>query len=277
MKFSSTQWRIISALTLVPIVIGAVIVGEVTFSLLIILMLFQASREYGQMLKRKGYDLSFLLMWAIILMWTVTSQWLNERWLAPGLTWLLLVSILWILYKHETTPNLSQPIEQWALTVAGSLYLGVGGAYLLQLRAHPDGLWWTLTTLFAVWIADTAAFYIGRTWGEHKVAPSLSPGKSWEGIVAGVVGGTLAGGGWALLWPWLAARPTTPTMGQGALLGALLATLTPAGDFFISLIKRQVGVKDTSDLIPGHGGALDRIDSIIWAGIIAGTFVSLWG
>ncbi|NBD36264.1 MAG: hypothetical protein GVY30_09750 [Chloroflexi bacterium] len=104
----------------------------------------------------------------------------------------------------------------------------------------------------------------------------MSPGKSWEGIAAGVVSGPLAGVGLAALWPWIAARPTTPVMWQGALLGALLATLTPAGDFFISLIKRQVGVKDTSDLIPGHGGVLDRIDSIIWAGIIAWTFVSLW-
>jgi phosphatidate cytidylyltransferase len=277
MKFSSTQWRIVSALALVPIVIGAVIVGEMAFSLLIILVLFQASREYGQMLKRNGYDLSFLLMWAILLPWVASARWLDERWLVPGLTWLLLLSILWILYKHETTPDLSNPIEQWALTVAGSLYLGIGGAHLLQLRALPDGLWWTLTTLFTVWIADTAAFYIGRAWGKHKVAPSLSPGKSWEGIAAGVVSGPLAGIGLAALWPSIAARPTTPTMWQGALLGALLALLTPAGDFFISLIKRQVGVKDTSDLIPGHGGVLDRIDSIIWAGIIAWTFASLWG
>ena len=277
MKFSSIHWRIISALVLVPMVIGAVIVGKIAFFLLIILVLFQASREYGHMLKRKGYDLSLLLMWAIILTWIVPARWLDARWLIPGLTWLFLVSIFWILYKHETTPDLSNPVEQWALTVAGSLYLGIGGAHLLQLRALPDGLWWTLTTLFTVWIADTAAFYIGRAWGKHKVAPSLSPGKSWEGIVAGVVGGTLAGGGLTTLWPWLAVRPTTPTMWQGALLGALLALLTPTGDFFISLIKRQVGVKDTSDLIPGHGGVLDRIDSIIWAGIIAWTFASLWG
>ncbi|MFP4394098.1 MAG: phosphatidate cytidylyltransferase [Anaerolineales bacterium] len=275
MKLSSTHWRMISALVLVPIVIGAVIRGEIAFFLLIILVLFQASREYGQMLKRKGYHLSSLLMWAIILTWAVTAHWLDDRWLIPGLTWLLLLSILWILYKYETTPGLSQPIEQWALTVAGSLYLGVGGAHLLRLRAHPDGLWWTLTTLFIVWIADTAAFYFGRAWGKHKIAPTLSPGKSWEGIVAGVGGGILAGVGLTALWPWLVARPTTPTMWQGALLGALLAILTPAGDFFISLIKRQVGVKDTSDLIPGHGGVLDRIDSIVWAGIIAWTFVIL--
>ena len=245
MKFSSTQWRIISALILLPMVLGAVVVGEIAFSLLIILVLFQASREYGQMLKRKGYDLSLLLMWAILLLWVASSRWLDERWLLPGLTWLLLLSILWILYKHETTPDLSQPVEQWALTIAGSLYLGMGGAHLLYLRAYSDGLWWILTTLFIVWIADTAAFYVGRAFGKHKIAPSLSPGKSWEGIAAGVVGGTLAGVGLAALWPWLAARPTHPTMWQGALLGALLA--------------------------------LDRIDSIIWAGIIAWTFVSLWG
>lgn len=276
MKFSSTQWRIISAFALGPIVIGAVIVGEMAFSLLIILLLFQASREYGQMMKRKEYDLSLPLMWAILLLWVASARWLDERWLVPGLTWLLLLSIVWILYKHETTSDLSNPLELWALTVAGSLYLGIGGAHLLQLRAHPDGLWWILTTLFIVWTADTAAFYFGRIWGKHKVAPSLSPGKSWEGIAAGVVSGPLAGMGLAALWPSIAARPTTPVMWQGALLGALLAILTPAGDFFISLIKRQVGVKDTSDLIPGHGGVLDRIDSIIWAGIIAWTFVSLW-
>ncbi|NBD36265.1 MAG: hypothetical protein GVY30_09755 [Chloroflexi bacterium] len=166
MKFSSTQWRIISALALVPIVIGAVIVGEMAFSLLIILLLFQASREYGQMMKRKEYDLSLPLMWAILLLWVASARWLDERWLVPGLTWLLLLSIVWILYKHETTSNLSNPLELWALTVSGSLYLGIGGAHLLQLRAHPDGLWWILTTLFIVWTADTAAFYFGRIWGK---------------------------------------------------------------------------------------------------------------
>jgi phosphatidate cytidylyltransferase len=124
-----------------------------------------------------------------------------------------------------------------------------------------------LFALLVVWVADSAAYFVGRAWGEHKMAPLISPHKSWEGYVAGVLSGVLLGLVANFLLPF--------SLWRGVGLGALLALLTPLGDLFISLMKRQMGVKDTSHLIPGHGGVLDRVDSVLWAGTLTWLFVTL--
>jgi phosphatidate cytidylyltransferase len=135
------------------------------------------------------------------------------------------------------------------------------GGYFIALRDLPDGLWWLVTVLPSMWLADSGAYVLGKQWGRHKMAPRLSPKKTWEGyagsVVCGVVGGGLLG------WCWrIGAGPTSlldwPT---GALAGGLAGALGPLGDLGISMFKRQIGVKDVSDLLHGHGGALDRIDS----------------
>jgi phosphatidate cytidylyltransferase len=192
---------------------------------------------------------------------------------------MLLVTALWALGKARNRPGQSRSTERWALTWAGAGYLGLGGAYLIRLRAVPDGLWWTLTACSIVWIGDSAAYFVGKRWGRHKMAPTISPGKSWEGYAAQVLVGTVAGG--VLVWCWstlLGAGPfATLDFWGGVLLGVVISLLCPAGDFLVSMMKREAGVKDTSHLIPGHGGVFDRIDSLLWAGILGHWLASLFG
>jgi phosphatidate cytidylyltransferase len=117
-----------------------------------------------------------------------------------------------------------------------------------------------LLALAVAWIADTAAYFAGRRWGRRKLAPSISPGKTTEGALGGLIFGAsamTAGGRWVF--------PETPSM---TLLGvsAVVVAAGMIGDLFESLVKRSAGVKDSSNLIPGHGGVLDRIDSWLFAG-----------
>jgi phosphatidate cytidylyltransferase len=140
------------------------------------------------------------------------------------------------------------------------------------LRYLPDGKWWFLLVLPAVWIADSGAYWIGSRWGRRKLSPRLSPGKTWEGYAGGVVAGALGGAGLAAVWGMVA---PSITLWAGAGIGFILAVLTPLGDLGESMIKRQAGAKDSSNIIPGHGGVMDRIDSWIWAGVIGYYLVAL--
>jgi phosphatidate cytidylyltransferase len=131
-----------------------------------------------------------------------------------------------------------------------------------MLRGLPDGSWWFLLVLPAVWISDGAAYFVGSHYGRHKMSPRVSPNKSWEGYLGGVVAGAVGCMILAALWH-LRAPAITPM--KGLLLGLAVAAITPLGDLGESMLKRGFGVKDTSHLLPGHGGIMDRIDSWLWA------------
>jgi phosphatidate cytidylyltransferase len=159
--------------------------------------------------------------------------------------------------------------------MAGVLYFGWIGAYLISLRQLPQGVWWVLLALPIVWLADSGAYFVGRSLGRHKLSPRLSPKKTWEGYFGGVIVGVLSGAGLAVLYAAFAGPVSSITPWRGAILGLVLSVLTTLGDLGESMIKRQVGVKDSGNLLPGHGGAFDRIDSWLWAGVLA-YYVIVW-
>jgi phosphatidate cytidylyltransferase len=146
------------------------------------------------------------------------------------------------------------------------VYLGLGIGSVAAVRAY-DGRGPLLLLMLTVMISDTAQYYTGRAIGRRRLAPAISPKKTVEGALGGIVAGSIVA---ALAGPvWL------PAVGPAALalLGATLATLGIVGDLFESLLKRSAGVKDTSALIPGHGGVLDRIDSWLFAGPVYYVFL----
>jgi phosphatidate cytidylyltransferase len=151
----------------------------------------------------------------------------------------------------------------WAWVMGGILYVGwlLGILVALRLEAGRD---WVFLVLFATFGSDTAAFFVGRTWGKHKLAPRISPGKTWEGAVAGVIGGVIIG----LLFTIATPLQLPLSYWEAVLLGVLISVFGQFGDLAESLLKRSTGVKDSGSLMPGHGGLLDRMDSVVFAGVV---------
>jgi len=263
--------RLLTAAVLIPIVVYLIYLGALPFLALVATLLTLAEIEFCYLMARDGFRP--LLVFGIGLVWLflADAQFPTLGLLRPGLALILLGSLAWQLFHCQ-----GSPVADWALTVTSGLYLGLCGACLVGLRSlRPDGLWWTLTVVPAIMFADTGAYFVGRAWGRHKLAPTLSPGKTWEGYVAGVVSGGLITALLASLWRIGAGTESAINSMHGLILGLLVATFAPLGDLAISMIKRQVGVKDTGSIIPGHGGALDRMDSILWAAVI-GYYYVLW-
>jgi phosphatidate cytidylyltransferase len=161
--------------------------------------------------------------------------------------------------------------NNWAWMMAGILYIGWLLSYIVELRlepgtnAFPDaGRNFVFLALFTTFGSDTAAYFIGRALGKHKLAPQISPGKTWEGAIAGLFGAVII----SLLFTLNTPLQLPLSYGQAILLGLLISIFGQLGDLAESLLKRNAGVKDSGSLMPGHGGLLDRMDSIVFAGVV---------
>lgn len=254
--------RVLVAVIGIPIGIAAFMVGGWVFAALFALVLARAAWEYSHLYANNGSQPAHWLVALGVAALFILSY------LQLGLGWLLallpLLAMLFHLVRYERGRD--EAGTDFAVTLSGIFYIGILGTYFAHVRNLPHGEWWTLLTLVSVWLVDTAAYAIGTPLGRHKMTPRLSPKKSWEGYAAGVVVGALG----TPLLGWLLARvglPAQPEFGLANLviLGFAVGALTTLGDLGESMIKRQMKVKDASQLLPGHGGILDRIDSWLWA------------
>ncbi len=270
--------RLLAAALLLPIGLVLIWAGGIFFFAAVALILARASWEYGDLFQAGGYRPARALT-TLSVVALVSGRYLYglrgtpfqaDSWLL-GLT--VLAAMTWHLLAYERGRDAAG--TDFAITLAGSLYVGHLGAYLVTVRELPDGLWWTLTVLPAVWLADSGAYFVGRTFGRRKLSPRLSPKKTREGYLGGLLVGAAGTALLALAWQALAAGDISVTPLRAGLLGLVLALVVPLGDLGKSMIKRQVGAKDSSNLIPGHGGVLDRIDTWLW-GIFLGYYLILW-
>lgn len=245
---SPLQTRILSALVLLPVVLGALYVGGIGFALLLALAAVLMAVEWDRMTGGAGYGrlglaLALALLVVLALGYIALAAWALLA-LAPA------ALILAILGRLEGRPII------WP--VLGLFWLGVPCLALLWLRMGDDGMLAVSWLFLAVWSCDTGAYFAGRSIGGPKLAPRVSPKKTWSGLLGGmllaaVVSAALAG-----------------ILGQKelllfAVLGALLALISQCGDLAESALKRHFNVKDSGALIPGHGGILDRVDGILFA------------
>ncbi len=252
--------RLAVSIFLVPVAMFVVASGGPIYLLGILLIFTLAALEYAQLFRTGGQRPALPLVVGGVLALVAAQQRpaLNPHGLLFGL--IVLAALTWHLVDYERGASASG--TDFAITVGGIFYLGWLGTYFIALRAlPPDGIWWLITTVTAVWLADTGAYSIGRRFGKHKMAPRLSPKKTWEGYAGGVLGGALSSGVLSVFWHIGAGPQSALTWQTGALLGALIGALSPLGDLGVSMLKRQIGVKDSGNLIAGHGGALDRMDS----------------
>ena len=256
MKQQALIQRSLSAVILIPMVLWATYAGGICFFAIILVVASVAGYEFFQMMKLGGYEPSLLVGLPLIWLLLVDARYPGWQLARPALTGAMVLSLSWQLFKNDTTT----PTVDWALTIVGALYLGWMAGHFISLRDAPQGLEWTVLMLLATWATDTGAYFIGLSLGRHKFFPRLSPKKTWEGTIGGWfcgVAGTLLVGVYIGLG-----------FVHSLILGALVSAFLPVGDLAVSMMKRQVGVKDTSGLIPGHGGMLDRIDSLLFAVVV---------
>ena len=262
--------RVLASLALAAIGFPAIYFGGIYYFALITLLLGIAAWEFGNVFRTAGYNASEpLLVGGVVLLVFLRAYIPGQA--ATALTLLTMVAMTWHLVCYER--GREKAASDFSVTITGIIYLGWVGAYLIDLRTMQNGLWWVLLVLPAVWLADIGAYFIGSRFGRHKLSPRLSPKKSWEGYLAGIFLASIGTVGFAILWHSLGGPAVS--WWKGAALGTILAATSLFGDLGESMLKRQAGLKDASNIIPGHGGVLDRLDSWLW-GAALGYLLVVW-
>jgi phosphatidate cytidylyltransferase len=263
--------RTLTALGLGLISLPAVIYGGIFFYLLAVVVLSGAAWEYVRLYRAVQLEPNQIVTIGGVLC-IITARFFFKEAAVPLFVLLVLLAMAVHLVAYERGRDRAG--IDFAVAVTGMVYLGWLGSYLLDLRQLPQGAWWLMLVLPIVWGADTGAYAIGAVYGKHKMTPRLSPKKSWEGYIAGLITSIAVGAFFAYAFSSLGPQPLggviTPL--QGAFLGFVIGALATLGDLGESMFKRQGGLKDSSNIFPGHGGFFDRIDSWIW-GAALGYFV----
>lgn len=268
---SSLGQRVLSAVVLLPLVVllvwwspWAVAVTVAAVACVAVAELYDAFAHGGF---RPRYAVGFGMVVGLVAA-AALRPYIGFDLLGPVLMLAVIGSFLVEMARH----NRETVLPSWALTLAGALYIGwlfshiilvrdlttpLRPAPLQALHIAPGAAW--LYMIFAItWLQDTGAYFVGRSFGRHRMAPILSPKKTWEGAVGGLVGSMIGG----VVCQVLLGLPVS--LPVAALLGLIGGVVGPLGDLAESLVKRQVNMKDIGHIIPGHGGLLDRADSLLF-------------
>ena len=276
---SSLALRVLSAVLFLPLLVLLARLGGLFYLVFTLLFIGLALREFYLMLEGKGlhahWKSGFLaaLLFPIGFYARLRTQ-RTEEWHLAGLLTVLLIAMLLAELRRGAS---KQTVVNTSSTLLGVLYIGWLGSHVVALRELPgtlgvpyaQGMSFALLPFFLAWTCDTAAYLVGRSWGRRRLAPNVSPGKSVEGAVGGLVACVLAAAA-ARAWfaPYLQLIPAL-------VLGLLVGVFAQLGDLVESLLKRDAETKESSSLIPGHGGVLDRFDSILFTAPLVYYFL-LW-
>jgi phosphatidate cytidylyltransferase len=253
-RWSELARRALSTVVLLPLFVWIVLGGApLAFDLMIVAVAILASWEFFRMFQRVGVPV--FRDAGIVLGALLTASFLAPERLALVATASVMAVLVLGLARPEPGPARWQAV---AVTLLGLGWINALLGHAILLRALPEGLHWVLLLVWVTWIGETAAYTVGSLVGRHKLAPRISPGKTIEGALAQLVGSplaALAAQGW--LFPGLGTR-------DAVLVGLVLGVVGQLGDLAESALKRSVGTKDTGQLIPGHGGMLDRVDGLLF-------------
>ncbi len=265
------KYRVITGAVGVPLVILAIWFGNPWpwFTLIIAAAALAGTYEFYHMANfdRREPLIYLGLLWALALV--LSPHYTNPDVLPIVITATVLISLIWLLLR----PSREEAFRNWAWTIVGALYVGWMLSYWLNLRSLADGRNWVYLAMLTTFANDTGAFFIGRTWGKRKLAPTISPAKTWEGAIGGLVSAIPAAIVVAMVLNLIS--PFTFKYWQIILLGFLVGLFAQLGDLVESLLKRNMEVKESGNLLPGHGGILDRFDSLIFVGAVVYYYV-MW-
>ena len=255
--------RVITAIILLVLLLLALFaLPAAGWAMLVVIMVLQGSSEWAKLSKLTGRKAT--VFWGLTLVMMLALVWFDATHTAEqqvmlhllvyavsALLWLIIVPT-WMIVGWKVEQPLLMALVGWAVLIPT-------GLAMLDLRAASPSPWILLFVMGLVWVADISAYFAGRRFGKNKLAPSISPGKTWEGVAGAILGVT---GYVVVVWsfsPYFIQREVLPVLLLASWWWVGLAVI---GDLFESAIKRQAGVKDSGALLPGHGGLLDRIDAL---------------
>jgi len=257
--------RVITALILVPAAVALLFIAPAAgFALGLMPILGIGSIEWSRLagVQNKIAQSAYLLVVTLLMIGCYYLAAVYQVLLPIALCWWLVAG--WVMVGYPTR----EPrwfFRQPSMLLAGPLILVVPWFALYSLRAQVDGEWLVLMLFLLIWGADIGAYFTGRQWGRHKLLPGVSPGKTWQGVWGGSVVALTVAGGAAVL-----RGRSGMDIGYFLFVGLVISWVSVIGDLAESLIKRHAGVKDSGKLLPGHGGVLDRIDSLTIAAPVFG-------
>lgn len=257
--------RVLTALVGIPLIVGAAWLGGVWWVGLVGIVMAIGATEFGRLhswMTTPARAVMILGTVAVVLI----AAWLPDP--PPAWSVMLALAVLVVgMWANLTRNERTAAWRSWVAVVTGVVYLGLPGGALVRWRmdAAVAALVWFF---LLIWANDIASYFVGLAIGRHKLAPQISPGKSWEGAVAGVVAAAAVG---------LAAAAVlgfTPLV--GIVFGVVSSIASQAADLLESALKRRAGVKDSGTLLPGHGGVLDRFDGVLIAAPVAYLLLRVW-
>lgn len=271
--------RLLTSLVLVPVLLGAAAIGKPWFTVLVGVGAFLGLYEFYKLADKGGWRpfaacgalCTFLLLFYMNRSNTDTSVLLGGVFLL-SLAWLVLRTLYFGSDIERAFPN-------WIWTVGGVLYLGFLLGFWILLR-NSFGWEWTYVAMLSTFAVDTSAFLVGRSWGKNPLAPRISPKKTTEGALGGIIGGTAATVVLAGIFGLIGSASPFESEGVplefGAVLflGVLISISAQIGDLAESMLKRSAGAKDAGTLFPGHGGMLDRVDSLVFTGVVVYSYIT---
>ena len=285
---AALRQRSVSALVLIPIVVALVFCGGWFAFAGGSLALLIGMSELNFMFVHKGWHPPLLLSAALGIELLLASMLFIENHntdqfivlVGGGVSALLVITFAWLIL---TRGAIEGTLIDWALAMASAFYLGWPVALFLLLRgntfgAGASGFWWLLALFFMTWANDTFALLTGHYFGRTKLAPHISPAKTWEGFGGGLVFCVIASYIFTMLLPTAFHHALPVDWLNAAILGVLVAVAATVGDLAESLLKRGTEVKDSGSIVPGHGGLLDRMDSLLFVVMVVFFYaVSLHG
>jgi phosphatidate cytidylyltransferase len=261
--------RIIWGLLYAIILLAVIWAGGIWFTLTIGALVTLGVLEYAQLLKRQNlHPQTEVMIFMSLFLLTLIHITVYHIGLRQGeslllceriITFTLFIVFLVTLIHELMRSDLEQGLINGAVNLFGTVYIGFMFAYILMIRSLPggDGFFYILFTFLVTWFNDTAAYFVGITVGKHKLSPRISPHKSVEGSIGGLVGGAIG----SILLALIFHRSLLLLI----ILGVFVVVAGQIGDLIESIIKRNAGVKDSGSFLPGHGGLLDRFDSLLLA------------
>jgi len=245
--------RLISASIGAPLLLGLIYLGGPYTAFLVTVLTLLALREFLQIGEHMGMHAWYKLTTIASLVWLIGLFIDAKVWMLPAIVLWLLIGFARLALTYPKTP-----FTEAGFNLLAVFYTTFLLSYIYLLRQLPSGMEWTFLAFLLVWAADTGAYLIGRQFGRHLLAPQVSPKKTVEGSLGGLVFSILTA---YLFWKIGGGTSWIPYI----VLGVVIGIAGQVGDLFESALKRSAGVKDSGKLIPGHGGVLDRFDSLIFA------------